>query len=183
MNLARIHFLLSNQYQQQQNDSLALFTTVFYAFYAFGVIFLTCEFGQRLANAFEEIDDSIKTFEWNLFSHEIQKLLPTILIVSQKQFVIKCFGSTSALRESFKKVRYHASTYHRLCSSFSFQVINGAFSYFMTMHQFIKWWTFRMSHKNYIYQVPETQLNPSIPIKQRVLGAVAVEIQFKYTLI
>lgn len=75
-----------------------------YAVYAFGIIFLTCELGQRLTNAFEQIQDEIKKFEWYLFSSEIQQMLPTILIVSQQSIELECFGSISGLRETFKKV-------------------------------------------------------------------------------
>lgn len=81
-----------------------LFVTIFYASYAFGAVFLMCELGQRGTNAFEEIDNVVKEFEWNLFSHEIQRILPKILIVTQKPVVFECFGSTSALRETFKQV-------------------------------------------------------------------------------
>lgn len=97
-------YFSKNQPQQQQNDSLMLFVTIIYSSYAFGIMFVACEFGQRLSNAFEEIDDSIEEFDWNLFSHEIQRLLPTILIVTQKPVVFECFGSISALRDTFKKV-------------------------------------------------------------------------------
>lgn len=67
-------------------------------------MFIMCELGQQETNAFEEINDLLAKFQWNLFSNEIQRLLPTILIVTQKPFVVECFGSTSALRETFKKV-------------------------------------------------------------------------------
>lgn len=91
--------------KQQGNSSLALvFITIFYAFYAFGIVIIICELGQRLTNAFEEIGDVIDEFEWNLFSLEIQKILPTILMVVQQPVELRYFGSTSGLRETFKKV-------------------------------------------------------------------------------
>lgn len=85
-----------------------LFVTTFYASYALGSIFFICEVGQRVSDAFEGIDDVVMDFEWNSFPHEIQKLLPTIMIMTQKPVVMECFGSTSALRESFKKVFYQS---------------------------------------------------------------------------
>lgn len=42
---------------------------------------VSCELGQRISNVNEEIDDLIREFDWYLFSHEMQRLLPTILIV------------------------------------------------------------------------------------------------------
>lgn len=84
---------------------------IFYASYAFGSVFVICELGQRICDAYGEIDDLIEAFDWYLFSHEIQRLLPTILIVTQKPVVLKCFGSTSALRETFRIVCSYTKAY------------------------------------------------------------------------
>lgn len=75
-----------------------------YILYAIGVVFGFCEFGQRLSDAFDEIDDEIEAFDWYSFTHELQQMLPTILMVTQQPVVIECFGSISGLRECFKKV-------------------------------------------------------------------------------
>lgn len=83
---------------------MVLFVSSVNALYAFGVVFVICELAQRLTNAFEEIYDEIVAFEWNLFSIEMQRLLPTLLIGTQRPVILECFGSISALRETFKKV-------------------------------------------------------------------------------
>lgn len=77
---------------------------LFYAFYAFGAVFIMCELSQRITNSFEDMSDKIQSFEWYLFPREIQKILPINLIATQQPVVLECFGSVGALRETFKKV-------------------------------------------------------------------------------
>lgn len=133
-------FLVS---QQQDRDSMVLLVIGFYVSYAFGLVLAICEFGQRLSNAFEGIHDDIALFDWYLFPHKIQRTLPIILVTAQQPVEIKCFGSISAVRENSKNVNFYSSKIllSRLIRLFflTLQIINGAFSYFMTMRQFIKW--------------------------------------------
>lgn len=107
-------------FQQQRSDSLVLFVTVFYASYALGSIFFQCEIGQQISNAYEDIDDLVEEFDWHLFSHEMQRTLPIILIVTQNPIGFECFGSTSALRVTFKKVSFYQKRFilifHDACS-------------------------------------------------------------------
>lgn len=81
-----------------------LLLTVFYAFYAFGVVLIICELGQRLTHEFERIDDEIDQFDWYLFPPQIQRLLPIIMIASRQEVFLECFGSITGTRETFKKV-------------------------------------------------------------------------------
>lgn len=80
---------------------------MFYVCYAFGMTFLTCELGQRMSNAFEEIHDVIGHFHWYLFPDEIKRMLPMILMNLQEPVELKCFGSFSCCRDSFKKVKFY----------------------------------------------------------------------------
>lgn len=89
---------------QKEQDPLLLLVAIFYSLYAFGIIFVTCELGQRLSDAFEEINDEIESFEWYQFSYEIQQMLPIILIVSQQPVDLECFGSITGCRMTFQKV-------------------------------------------------------------------------------
>lgn len=66
--------------------------------------FAFVELGQRITNAFDDIDETIGQFDWYLFPIGVQKMLPTILIHAQKPVTLDCFGKISCLRESFKKV-------------------------------------------------------------------------------
>ena len=83
---------------------MVLLLTSFYGLYAFGVALAICEFGQYESDAFQEIDDEIEAFDWYLYSHEIQQMLPIILMAVQQPVELKYFGSFSAVRENFKKV-------------------------------------------------------------------------------
>lgn len=90
-----------------------VFVAVFYAAYASFVIFMICEPSQQLSNAFEQITADIENLEWYLYSHEIQRMLPIVLLVSQRPIELECFGSIRASRKTFKKVSYstHSSNF------------------------------------------------------------------------
>lgn len=64
-----------------------------------------CGLCQRISNAFEEINDVIVQSDWYLYPIEINRMLPTILIVTQHPVGLKCFGSIACNRETFKEVR------------------------------------------------------------------------------
>lgn len=72
--------------------------------WAFAFVYIICEFGQRVSNAYIEIEDEIGQLDWYLFSMEIQKILPTLMIVTQKTVGLDVFGNISADREDFQKV-------------------------------------------------------------------------------
>lgn len=83
---------------------MVLSVTIFYASYAFGLIFTTCEFGQRLSDACDGIHDQIGKFNWYWFPNNLKAVLPYIIMVSQQPVDIGCFGSITCNRDSFKKV-------------------------------------------------------------------------------
>lgn len=72
--------------------------------YAFGVLFTACELGQRTTLALNECADVINQFDWYLLPAEIQRLLPIIINCAQQSVDIKCYGSVSCNRETFKYV-------------------------------------------------------------------------------
>lgn len=72
--------------------------------WSFAFVFVVCEFGQRVSNAFIDIDFEAGQLEWYLFSMEVQKILPTLMIVTQKCVGLDVFGNVQADRENFKKV-------------------------------------------------------------------------------
>lgn len=106
-------------------------------FWSFAFTFTFCEFGQRVNNAFSEIDDAVGQFEWYSFPIENQRMLPTIIIIAQKPVVIECFGEIQCLRCVFKKVCSN-SKLDKIQSEINafFQVTNSGFSYFMMLRQF-----------------------------------------------
>lgn len=108
--LIRKLFLFHIRSQEEFISMSVLFLTIFYACYAFGVVFITCELGQRMADAFSEIDDEIDRLDWHLFPPEIQQLMPTIMMATQQEVLLECFGSINGTRETFKNVRFHILT-------------------------------------------------------------------------
>lgn len=86
-------------------DIVILFTVIFYAIDAVGIIFAACEIGQRMCNAFEEIEDITGQYCWYLFPYEIKKILPMILMNLQEPVELQIFGSFCCDRDAFKKVR------------------------------------------------------------------------------
>lgn len=67
------------------------------------VVFVACELGQRTSDAFNKIENEFKQFNWYLFPGKIKQILPLVMIMTQQPVVIKCFGSISCSRETFKK--------------------------------------------------------------------------------
>lgn len=76
-----------------------------YEFSAFGLIFFSCEIGQRFTNLFEEITGRFDQLKWYLFPIHVQRLLPAVLINVQEPMVIGCFGIMAGSRDQFKKVK------------------------------------------------------------------------------
>lgn len=73
-------------------------------FWAFGAIFIATELCERVNESYDEINYVVNQFDWYLFPIEIQKMLPTIIINTQKPIIFECFGSIRFSRETFKNV-------------------------------------------------------------------------------
>lgn len=71
---------------------------------AFGLVFFTCEIGQRFTTEFDTINGVIDQFKWYAFPFEVQRMLPVIITIAQQEVAVECFGSVMCLRESLKKV-------------------------------------------------------------------------------
>lgn len=81
-----------------------LWKTSIYGGAVFIAIFLSCEIGQRLTNAFDEITGRFERLDWYLFPIRSQKLLPTITMNTHIPIVVKCFGVVEGSREQFERV-------------------------------------------------------------------------------
>lgn len=83
---------------------MAVLLTMFGSGYAFGTMFIACDLGQRLDDAFAEIGELIYQCDWHLFSVEMRRMVVVMITVLQQPLSFKCFGSISCSREVFKKV-------------------------------------------------------------------------------
>lgn len=71
---------------------------------ALGFIFLICDLGYRISNAFGKIDYTIVKLNWYKFPIEIKKLLPILIIGAQQPVELEVFGSVSCSYEIFQTV-------------------------------------------------------------------------------
>lgn len=74
------------------------------AFWSFVIIFFFCYFGENICGQFNELNDAIYQLDWYRCPIEIQRLIPTILIVTQNSPVLRGIGNVVCNREAFKKV-------------------------------------------------------------------------------
>lgn len=72
---------------------------------SFAGIFCICDFGERISDAFEDINILIEELKWYLLPSETQLWLATILTVAQRPVNLEIFGTMSCNRRTFKEVR------------------------------------------------------------------------------
>lgn len=100
---AFVLFLLQFQSRDESN-SLIIAASVVQLCLVIGTAFNICEVGQRWSDSFNQIFDMINQFDWYLCPIEIQRILPTLIIVGQQSVDLIMTGSTSANRTTFKRV-------------------------------------------------------------------------------
>lgn len=72
--------------------------------FGLALVMFACEIGQRMSDAFEEIDITMERFDWYLFPIEVKRMLPVIMENAQEPVTLECFGSIGCTRDVFKKV-------------------------------------------------------------------------------
>lgn len=83
---------------------MLLLISIHNMFWAFTLVFVACELGERVRNEFDGVRLLVDQLKWYLFPLNLRQLVPTIVINSQNPVEFKCFGSISCSRESFQKV-------------------------------------------------------------------------------
>ena len=94
------------------DNSAVLLITIVQIAYAFGILMICCEMGQQINLAYDECSEMIDQFDWYLCTYNIQRLLPTIINFAQQPVDIKCFGSTTLDRDTFKYVSLIENSLH-----------------------------------------------------------------------
>lgn len=69
-----------------------------------GLTFFACELGQRITNAFDNVDEALNELDWYLFPIGVKKMLAMIMGNTQEIVALKCFGSMVCGRDVFKNV-------------------------------------------------------------------------------
>lgn len=67
-------------------------------------VFIACELGQRMGDAFDGISSTIDKLDWYLFPTKVKRMLPTIIANAQPPLTLACFGSIICDRNNFEKV-------------------------------------------------------------------------------
>lgn len=98
-----IHFFCILQLYNNGNW-MGIIQQISYMFWSFGLIFILCNFGQKLTNQFDELNDALYMCDWYSFPLENQRMLPTILIATQQSVALKGFGNILCSRETSKSV-------------------------------------------------------------------------------
>lgn len=68
------------------------------------LVFVACELGHRITDAFDRIDFTIDQLDWYLFPIEVKRVLPMIIVSAQQPVSVGCFGSIVCIRDVFKNV-------------------------------------------------------------------------------
>lgn len=71
---------------------------------SFSVLFIICEFGERVRLAFGEVNATVDELKWYLLPRKTRKMLLTVLIVVQEPVGLTIFGSIICNRIIFKEV-------------------------------------------------------------------------------
>lgn len=96
--------LLHYRLQLQHESIQAVLLPAFNGIMGFALVFIACELGQRMGNAFEEINVTIHQIDWHLFPVELKRMLPAIIATAQQPVSLECLGSIKCTRDVFKKV-------------------------------------------------------------------------------
>lgn len=73
-------------------------------FGAFFFLMVTCEFGGRITMTHDEIDTAILQSSWYRLPAEVQKILPTVIYIAQREVALHGIGSVICSRETFQRV-------------------------------------------------------------------------------
>lgn len=105
-----------------------------------------CEPGQRVTEQFDQLHEELNRCEWNELSIEMRRMYLIILSDTQQSVNIKSYAGIACTRDTLKKSFYEIC---RQCTQYGihlfpittvkiphFQIINKAFSYFMTLRKF-----------------------------------------------
>lgn len=97
--------LLYQRFQLHHGNVLPLLaSTTLNGISGFCLVFVACELGQRIADAFDGIDLTIQQFDWYSFPIEMKQMLPIIILNAQQPVSVACFGSIICTRDVFKNV-------------------------------------------------------------------------------
>lgn len=72
--------------------------------WSFIQILMFCELGENVTSGFSALCDTIYFGDWYFYPMKIQRMLPTIMIVTEKPVELRGFGNIPCTREALRKV-------------------------------------------------------------------------------
>lgn len=105
---------------------MALVLAIADALVAISSLFVACELGQRVSDAFQEISDIVDEFNWYRFPNELNRLLPVIMAVVQKPVEVDVFGKITCCRYILKTV----SSGDCFCTNFYSNLVDSSLNIF-----------------------------------------------------
>lgn len=98
-------FLSYHQFQLHHGNVMyVLLGATFTGTIGLALAAISCELGQRLSDAFDDISSAVNLFDWYLFPIQIQRMLPLIIPSTQQPVALACFGSIVCTRDALRKV-------------------------------------------------------------------------------
>lgn len=73
-------------------------------FWTFLALFLICESGDQISQAFARSYNELDQFDWYLFPTDIAKLYLSFLLDAQQPINFHCFARILCARDTFKRV-------------------------------------------------------------------------------
>lgn len=83
---------------------MELLIPAFDFFWAFVIVFASCEVCERMSDEFEQIFAIYDQFKWYRFPMKLKKMLLIVFINAQQSVHFECFGSIPSDRQTFQKV-------------------------------------------------------------------------------
>lgn len=91
--------------QKDNNWSLdIILTAIILVLWVFTLLFIFCDFGQKLINQFESFEYKIYRCKWYLFPMKMQQSFVFGMMNVQQLAVVEGFGNIELSRETSKKV-------------------------------------------------------------------------------
>lgn len=81
-----------------------LLESVVFGIWALSLELVVCEFGQRMSDEYEGVEDALIRLDWYQLPTDNQRLLPIMFMYCQEPLILLFFGCLSVSRWQFKKV-------------------------------------------------------------------------------
>lgn len=89
----------------RSSNRIDIIVIILLLFWAFSIIFLYCEIGERVTHEFNEFNEQFCQCNWYSFSIEMQRMFIIVMSNTQRPAIIQGYANTVCTRDAFKQVR------------------------------------------------------------------------------